>query len=427
MSVDQQRVKKIAISKLILWSENPRDPFPEGKKTRRMNEEIIKRALVDRKQKWELQKLAKQMGETYDYSELPIVVYHGNHPVVYDGNRRVILAKLRKCYASSIPVSFPLPEVESQMYCCVCPQKMALDSVWRKHSSNGSWGQIERDVFEHKFMGKKASLFLQINEATGGLIETTPTLNQRHVRDEVFTEQNLAEVGLKIQDSKLYSKHSPEDTAKVLDAIKNVIGVVQTTRKDRGELRGPIEQYVGKILAKDEDNEFEHISVPQTINSANTSKASRKRTRRINEEHSYSLFGAALYLKPGLISNMYRDICDLDGYYNKNKDGLSKTFPALIRMSLRLLCEAMSKTQSTRGMSSFLSENFSTAKTQMDKDARTFLHNQSVTPENIVGMFETAGHNYSGMANYQQTIAMSLVLASLMIHFHGKNKESFAP
>lgn len=428
MSVEQQRVKKIEVSKLVLWSENPRDPIPdEEAASTSLNETIIRRALDDKKQKWELQKLAKQMGRTYDYSELPIVVYHGKNPVVYDGNRRMILAKLRQCYAKTISVPFELPEVEPEMYCCVCPKEMALDSVWRKHASNGSWGQLERDMFEYKHMKKCPSLFMQINEATGGMIEKTPNLNQRHVRDEVLTEQNLADIGLRFQDSKLLSKHSPKETEQILRAIANVIGIVQTTRNERGELRGPIESLVGTIITANENKEFKPVSIAQDIKGINSPKANQKRTRRTKDDLSIPLFGGGLYLKPGHVSNIYRDICDLDGFYNKNKGSLSETFPALIRMSLRLLCEATSKQLNTKGMSDFLNKNFSTAKKQLNQDQQTFLHNQSVTPANIVGMFESAGHNYSGMSNYQQTIAMSLILAQLITQFFGKTKELNAP
>ena len=424
MSVEQQIVKKIEVSKLVLWSENPRDPIPGEAASTILNETIIQRALADKKQKWELQKLAKQMGRTYDYSELPIVVYHGDNPVVYDGNRRMILAKLRQCYTKTIPVPFELPEVEPEMYCCVCPKEMALDSVWRKHSSNGSWGQLERDMFEYRFMKRSPSLFMQINEATGGMIEKTPNLNQRHVRDEVLTEQNLAAIGLKIHESKLLSKHSPEETEKILQAIANVIGIMQTTRNDRGELRGPIESLVGTILAANETKDFKPVSIVHEIKGLSAPKASPKRTRRTKDDHAIPLFGGDLYLKPGLVSNMYRDICDLDIFYNKNKSLLSSTFPSLIRMSLRLLCEATSKRPNTKGMADFLNKNFPTAKKQLDQDQQTFLYNQSVTPTNIVGMFETAGHNYAGMSNYQQTIAMSLILAPLLTQYYGKTNES---
>ena len=427
MSVEQQIVKKIEVSKLVLWSENPRDPIPNETTEETSNETIIRRALDDKKQKWELQKLAKQMGQTYDYSELPIVVYHGDHPVVYDGNRRMILAQLRQCYRTTIPVQFELPEVEPEMYCCVCPKKMALNSVWRKHASNGSWGQLERDIFEYKHMEKSPSLFMQINEATGGMIEKTPTLNQRHVRDEVLTEQNLEEIGLKFQDSKLLSKHSPEETEQILKAIAGIIGVVQTTRNDRGELRGPIESLVGTIITANENKEFKPVTIAHDIKGSCAAKTTPRRTRRTKNGHSIPLFGGTLYLEPGLVSDMYRDICDLDGFYNKNKGSLSETFPALIRMSLRLLCEATAKQLNTKGMSDFLNKNFPTAKSRLDQNQKTFLHNQSVNTANIVGMFESAGHNYSGMSNYQQTIVMSLILAPLITQFFGKANESNAP
>lgn len=86
-----QEVKLIDIADLVLWTENPRDPI-HGKGT---NQDVVNKACSDKFSKWSLPKLAKEMGPYYDFSELPTVVYHENIPVVYDGNRRIILGKIK--------------------------------------------------------------------------------------------------------------------------------------------------------------------------------------------------------------------------------------------------------------------------------------------------------------------------------------------
>ena len=61
-------------------------------------------------------------------------------------------------------------------------------------------------------------------------------------------------------------------------------------------------------------------------------------TKRVSVKKN-TIFGRKLYLVMGKPSNLYRDITDLYQFYEKNKANLSSSFPNLIRMSLRLLCE----------------------------------------------------------------------------------------
>ena len=87
-----QKIEEIKIDDLVLWTENPRDPPIDPKSS---DQDVANKAWKDQHDKWNLLKLAKEMQEVYDFSELPTVVYHGKKPVVYDGNRRMILAKLK--------------------------------------------------------------------------------------------------------------------------------------------------------------------------------------------------------------------------------------------------------------------------------------------------------------------------------------------
>ncbi len=73
-----EEVKYISIKKLVLWTENPRDPIDK----KAVDQDIVNRALDDDLRKWTLATLAKEMGDYYDFSELPTVVYHGKIPVV---------------------------------------------------------------------------------------------------------------------------------------------------------------------------------------------------------------------------------------------------------------------------------------------------------------------------------------------------------
>ena len=86
-----QQIKEIDINDLVLWTENPRDPIDKNA----TDQEVVDHAIDDNMSKWNLSKLAKEMRGYYDFSELPTVVYHGDKPIVYDGNRRMILAKIK--------------------------------------------------------------------------------------------------------------------------------------------------------------------------------------------------------------------------------------------------------------------------------------------------------------------------------------------
>lgn len=71
-----QEIQDIPLDSLILWTENPRDPL-YGKYT---NEDVIQRALSkEHESDWNLPKLAKEMGDSFDFSELPTVVEWTTH------------------------------------------------------------------------------------------------------------------------------------------------------------------------------------------------------------------------------------------------------------------------------------------------------------------------------------------------------------
>ncbi len=126
------------------------------------------------------------MGEYYDFSELPTVVYHGKKPVVYDGNRRIILGKIKHGLVTTPhKTNIKIPDFPEELPCNVCSKDIALINVYRKHSDTGSWQPLERDIFLNKFMEEKKSIFLALDEETG-IIRQNPHLNQRFVKEEGF-------------------------------------------------------------------------------------------------------------------------------------------------------------------------------------------------------------------------------------------------
>ena len=103
----EQKIQNIKIEDLVLWTENPRDPI----RSDATDQEVVERAVRDDNAKWNLKKLAKEMGGYYDFSELPTVVYKDGRPIVYDGNRRIILAKIKHKLVSVEDGDLSLPKI----------------------------------------------------------------------------------------------------------------------------------------------------------------------------------------------------------------------------------------------------------------------------------------------------------------------------
>lgn len=129
-----QSVQEIALNKLRLWTENPRDPMDEETS----DAEIIRRALNNQSLNWSLDKMLDELGEYYYYNDLPTVVgcADGSY-IVYDGNRRVAVLKciqdpdLYMEAVGKIPTFIPPQTLIDQksLPCNVCDQETALDIV----------------------------------------------------------------------------------------------------------------------------------------------------------------------------------------------------------------------------------------------------------------------------------------------------------
>ena len=246
-----QEVKSISIKDLVLWTENPRDPINENA----TDQDIVNKALDDSLSKWTLAKLAKEMGDYYDFSELPTVVYHGNKPVVYDGNRRIILGKIKHGLVTvSGSTSIQLPDFPEKIPCNVCTKKIALNNVYRKHSDTGSWQPLERDIFLYKYMGKEKSLFLVLEEETG-IIGANPHLNQRFVKDEIFKEDIFKSMGFFVKDGSLHSIYSDDEGRLILSDVSQKIAQKDiTTRKNRGKVIEVLEPSSQQLIDKNQKN-----------------------------------------------------------------------------------------------------------------------------------------------------------------------------
>lgn len=415
---ENQEVRYLLLEDLILWTENPRDPIdPESS-----NQRVIDRAVEDRKLKWNLRKLASEMGDVYDFSELPTVVMMKGKPVVYDGNRRVALGLIKMGFITpSTAITVEGPNFPSRIPCNVCTQETALKNVLRKHGDSGSWGPLERDMFLCKYMNAEKSAFIVIDEATG-LISGRDHLNQRFVKEEVFKKDILAQLGMVVEGNELKSKHSEEETLKIFDDISNNIEQKHlSTRKKRGQVLDVLDIKTRNILEKNKSQ----IAKPIVLTATETPSATTRLTKR-QASVRFELFGRKLVLQPGSVNNLYRDIKELHEIYSNDKSKFSKNFISLIRMSLRLIVElagteyAASSKKPGKPIDLYISSFFSPAKSKLDQNAKTFLSSQNVTSTSILQLLNTGAHSYISSSNEDQALAMSIIIGEMLILSHGK-------
>jgi len=411
-----QEIKYISLADLVLWTENPRDPIDP----RASDQDVVNRAIADSGSRWNLAKLAREMGGYYDYSELPTVVFHGKKPIVYDGNRRMVLGKIKHEFVSVNDFDLELPDFPIQIPCNVCSKDIALQNVFRKHADTGSWLPLERDIFLDKHMKKEKTRFLLIEENTG-LISANPHLNQRFVKEEIFRDDILQKLGFAFDGERLLSRHSGSEALAVLDDLSRKIKEKAiSTRSNRGKVFEILDPENQRIIDDHKRSKLRTIDLKGSGDATDEVDTGQRRSRR-TKSRGDELFGGPLYLRIGQVSNLYRDIVDLHSFYLEHKRRLSDAFPSLIRMALRLLCEAAAK-EGSQSMDQYVKARFKDAKNTLSQDKKTTLANQNVAESSIMQLLHTGAHNYAASSNMDQTLAISLILGAMLTASHGKSE-----
>lgn len=421
-----QEIKYIDISDLVLWSENPRDPISKDAS----DQDIVDQALMNVDGTWDIDKFAKSMGETYDFSELPTVVYEEGKPIVYDGNRRIILGKIFHKYVKTSITINNIPHFPKEIPCNVCSKDIALKSILRKHGESGSWKPLERDYFIAKYNLGDKSDFLIIDENTG-VISQNPILNQGFVRKEILNPSNLVKLGLKVENNRLYTQHTEIELRSIFDdIIDKIVNKEITTRTSRGKSYDVLSPQIKNIIENNRITPFSILKRPiyeikpldstegiVPIENSNKPISQNKRTRRISEK-DIPFFGKKLLLKAGKVNNLYCDILELYDFYKTRK--LSKSFTIILRMSLRLLCETATNTNKSSNIKEYIFKYFDDAKKTLDQNQKTLLSSQNVNKESLTQLLQTGAHAYESSLNFEQTVAISIILGAMLSISHGK-------
>ena len=239
----EQEIKPIPLSKLRLWTENPRDPVDESMS----DSEIIKRAIVNDSDNWNLDSLIVEMGKRYHLNEIPVVVANADDTfTVYDGNRRVALLKCIKdpdLYQDAFN-RLGVFEVEPELRnltvlpCNVCTKEIALEIVERIHRSSNKWGKLQYEQFLHNFRGQPKGPLMLLDEATGGIVATNKKLNEEYVEKRLLTESNLNKIGFSIKNNELITNHNLEEAVEILKDIARIRNEdLSSARKNAGRLK----------------------------------------------------------------------------------------------------------------------------------------------------------------------------------------------
>ena len=411
-----QEIRNIRIEDLVLWTENPRDPIsPESK-----DQDVAEKAFIDADGRWSLKKLVSDMGEYYDYSELPIVVYDKGKPVVYDGNRRILLGKIKKGLIE-VPEGYDLDissisDFPDELPCNVCSQVIALKSVCRKHSDIGSWDVLGRDMFMHKYMHAPKSTFLIVDEYTG-LISGNSSLNKRFVKDEVFTDGVLGQLGFKVENGVLMSNLTVDGQKRVLEDLKEKINnKTISTRKNRYSVHEALDETSKRLIDNSKNSPYVAVNVFDQSQPSSPVVKSPRKTKRTQKKDA-CLFGDPIELKMGNVNDLYRDILTIAEYYLSNKEKLSNKFPALLRMSLRFLVETAAS-EDKKNLDKYIESYFDGGKDLLSKDEKTTLSNNNVTKSSLSQLLNTGAHNYSDSLSYDKAYAMSLIVGKMLSISH---------
>src|SRR3989339_728791 len=417
----KQKIQEIKLDDLHLWSENPRDPINVDS----TDHEIIKRAIAGNPTKWNLQNLISEMGSYYDFSELPTVVNVDGRFVVYDGNRRIAVLKYLQSedlYASlGGGLFFKLEPNElrvlTKIPCNICDVNTALTNIERKHSSNGSWGVLEREYFLNVHRGYAKSVFLMIDEQTR-LITDNPLLNKRFVKDEVLTKRNLNQIGFDVDQEKgIVSNYSEQDAKEILGKVPALIkDKAVTTRDNRGELKKILlEKYPeleGRVVQFDAARKNMVLDIQGDLQ--------EKRIRKTPvTKMSNELFGRALMLKPGKVNDLYRALVDIDTR-TKEDDAVLP----FIGMALRLLIEVDARmyyqaaVEDDQVASKFLKEAKNNLN-QTDKNSLSLTNDWLSDRMNLNAILQKYAH---GNIEYTREgiLATSKIVADILDHYFKK-------
>lgn len=438
----------IDVEKLELDLQNPRLP----KHVRDQNDITqIRNYLLDKE---DVLRIARNIANNgYHRSAIAIVCKENGRTIVLDGNRRLAACQLllKPELATNARDKKELEELSKitnkqelkKVKITIAPsRKEAEKEIWDIHVSQllKPWQVLQKLRMYRNLIDSGE---YDINSASSEY-GVTPAQFKKELEKLFFYEQILEQIRTeKDEEELLKSGFNKIDRLilstngkKLLDYSTNNKGDITFT--DRVESDKKLKQLIPYITDPQKvsaqatqewlvENVFSKIdpsfstgkkSVEGEKKPEPTTLATQRKTAR-EKNKAQALFGQDLVLKKGDTNNIYMDVLDLHDFYSKNTSKLSKNFPALIRMSLRLLVE--SATPKTKGIADYVNTNFENAKKQLTQDQKTTLANNSINgAKSLIQLLQSGAHNYANSANFEQTVAMSIIIGAILKITHSK-------
>ncbi len=368
--------------------------------------------------------------------DLRVLAMDSGEYLVLDGNRRTTAIKclhnqsfikdkiIRESFQNLAKTKKIIPtNIQSFIY---DDEQSAAKWIKLDHTgkNNGvgqdSWGAAEKDRFAYKFEGKISPAMQAVSFVEKELNKKIDTkkLKVSTINRILSNPESRSYLGVNLSGGKLIftvdEKESCERLNKLFDkVIKDSVTVAsvyhapQTIDFMKNLFSDKPKYYLNKKLSSHENGE----------DKVNNEEKKPRKTRR-EKDKAQKIFGKELILKNGDTNNIYMDILDLHDFYVSNEDKLSKNFPAIIRMSLRLLVE--SAVAEKESIDSYIKNNFAKAKKLLTQDQKTTLANNNVYESCLVQLLQTGAHNYTNSANFEQTIAMSIIIGEILDITHSK-------
>jgi len=439
----------VDVEKLELDLQNPRLP----KHVRDQNDITqIRNYLLDKE---DVLRIARSIANNgYHRSAVAIICKENGKLIVLDGNRRLVACQLLlkpnlatnardKKELENLSKITNKQDLKNVKIAIAPSRKEAEKEIWDIHVNQllKPW-QVLQKLRMYRNLIDFGEYDISVASTEYGI---TPAKFKQELAKLFFYEQILEQLRTKKDEEELLSSGFNKidrlilstNGKKLLDYSINNKGNITFT--DRSESEKKFKQLIPYITNSQKvpaqanqvwliDNVFAKIDskkfpikkegVKKEKKGTDEKTTTKRKTQR-EKNGTQAFFGQDLILKKGDTNNIYMDILDLHEFYFKNVKKLSKNFPALIRMSLRLLIE--SATPKTKNISDYVNSNFTKAKKQLTQDQKTTLANNSIrSARNLTQLLQSGAHNYANSANFEQTVAMSIIIGAMLNITHSK-------
>lgn len=400
--------KKLRVSSILLDQENPRFPSVANQR------EVLHAMLNEQGDKiYNLACDIVQYG--LDPSKRLIIFKERSKNFDGDGNRRITVLKIletpdliknHKSYAKFKKLSKGIKGKKIDEVECVVFQSRSSIRHWLEINHSGELdgrGQIPwSSEQKQRFKGAK----------TIGLLAKEKLLDEKLITEDEFDSVNVTTL------NRLLSSKPGQTTLSIKKKNRNIIFC------DLKALLRVYKSLIGKSVKEVYHKEDRKKFLLEALRGEEGSfdKTGSRRTQRIKGEDR-PIFGEALILKPGIVNNIYRDICEI---YEKSKG--TERCVEILGFSMRLILDVAAREYFTKNPNPRLKkddiykEYIKLIKSNVNqKDRNTLSLDKSIKnlieEENVEALLAKLAHG-SVHANIRMVLNLSYIVGAILkIHF----------